>query len=494
MIRLLNRILLVRLSITIAMLSGVLALKASEPDLVERWNNALLDSIRTEDTSPCLAARNLAIFHGALYDASVASQANGRPFFYNHHVEKELPLLPALNSAARYIAGQLHPSRVGKFDEVYSQIRKGIPEADDNSAAERLGAEIGKAWIDWRSDDGHSTTVPYIPKTEPGAWRRTMPFFRPPDLPAWCFVTPFSMVSGAQFRPPGPPRLDSPKFAEDYNELVKWGGINSTSRTPEQTESAKFWSDFSYTVTPPGHWNQVAQEVSTTAKLSIPEKVRLFAILNIAMADSAIACWEAKYYYNFWRPVTAIRMGDTDNNPNTIPDKNWRPLLNTPAFPEYVSGHSAFSAAAATVLGGFLKSDHYHFTVPSDSLPGQKKSYDSFMACATEISLSRMYGGIHFPSALTDGMEMGRKIGNHVLSNFFTDDVSHQQIVYVSPAEIKPGFWIGLPVQNGQSIQIEQKSTAGSWVLWTNGIASGPIIRWRTDLNLDSSAFRVVSR
>jgi membrane-associated phospholipid phosphatase len=228
----------------------------------------------------------------------------------------------------------------------------------------------------------------------------------------------FGLADGAQFRPAGPPPLNSAQYAADLNLVKSLGAANSTNRTAEQTLIARFWSDFSYTVTPPGHWNQIAQNVATNNGLSVEQNARLFALLNIAMADAGIAVWDAKYIYNFWRPITAIQQADVDGNAETIADVEWTPLLTTPSFPEYVSGHSAFSAAAATVLARFFGADNVPFTVGSDSVSGVMRSYASFAAAAEEIGMSRIYGGIHFLSADLDALNLGRKIGEYVESNF----------------------------------------------------------------------------
>jgi len=456
--------------------AGIHNLKA---DILDEWNSALLDTIRAEDTAPCLAARNLAIMHGAIYDASVAIHGNTKAFYFQTSKNPAANLEAALNAASLTVANSLHPSRRGKFDHLYKENLSRLGDSESVQEGDRLGKESANAWIGWRASDGHTTSLPYIPKTDPGAWRRTMPFFRPPDLPAWCLVQPFTMVGSAQFRPPGPPSLTSEKWANEFNTLKKFGGANSTSRTAEQGEIAKFWSDFSYTVTPPGHWNQIAQEISDSQKLPLVQKARLFAVLNVALADVGIACWEAKYHYNFWRPVTAIRVAETDGNPATEPEKDWKPLLNTPAFPEYISGHSAFSSAAATVLTEFLGSDNFEFSVPSDSLPGVKRSFHSLSACANEISQSRMYGGIHFPSALNDGMKMGQQIAIHVLGHFFRSEVPEVASIYAAPLELKPGYWVGVTATRGRQVAIEHATTSGEWRLWTNGIAQGPVIRWK---------------
>jgi len=226
------------------------------------------------------------------------------------------------------------------------------------------------------------------------------------------------MTHGAQFRPPGPPALNSPRYAADVNQVKVLGRANSTNRTAEQTLIARFWSDFSFTVTPPGHWNQIAANVVTNRSTPLIESARVFALINIAMADAAICVCDAKYVYNLWRPVTAIQQADTDGNPDTEADPNWLPLLNTPAFPEYVSGHSAFSAAAATVLATFCGTDGVFFTASSDTVLGVTRTYNSFAYCAEEIAWSRIYGGIHFYSADIDGLAAGREIGEYVAYGF----------------------------------------------------------------------------
>jgi membrane-associated phospholipid phosphatase len=187
------------------------------------------------------------------------------------------------------------------------------------------------------------------------------------------------------------------------------GAVNSSRRTADQTEIALFWADGAGTVTPPGHWNVIAQDVA--ARNSMRQKARLFALLNVALADAGIASWDAKYTYNFWRPVTAIRAGDTDGNPATAPDPTWTSLITTPPFPEYTSGHSTFSGAAAAVLSRFYGTPRVPFSTTSDALPGVVRDFSGFLEAAREAALSRLYGGIHFRSANEDGLKAGLAIG-----------------------------------------------------------------------------------
>jgi hypothetical protein len=230
-------------------------------------------------------------------------------------------------------------------------------------------------------------------------------------LPQWGFVAPFAMSSSAQFRPPGPPALDSEQYAADYNEVKALGAEVGSTRTEEQTEIALFWADGVGTETPPGHWNSIAQIIADARGNTLEQNARLFALLNIAMADAAICAWDAKYTFNFWRPVTAIRNADTDGNPATEPDPTWLSFITTPPFPDYVSGHSTFSGAAATVLPLFYGTEDLPFTTGSDFLPGVFRSFATCLDAAEEAADSRLYGGIHFRSANEDGLQAGISVG-----------------------------------------------------------------------------------
>ncbi|MBK9383805.1 MAG: vanadium-dependent haloperoxidase [Planctomycetes bacterium] len=239
---------------------------------------------------------------------------------------------------------------------------------------------------------------------------------RPALLPGWGNVTPFGIRAGEQFRPPAPPRLRSFNYVMDWLEVEALGEANSGARTADQTEIARFWGYGPGTATPPGHWNQIAFNVSTDQGLSLSENARLFALLNIAMADAAIVSWDCKYVYGFWRPITAIQLADTDGNPFTAANPAWTPLLATPPFPEYSSGHSTFSAAAAGVLRRFFGTDRIAFRAGSDDLPGVERSYDSFSHAAHESGKSRIYGGIHFQSANFWGLHNGRLVALYVMN------------------------------------------------------------------------------
>jgi hypothetical protein len=211
--------------------------------------------------------------------------------------------------------------------------------------------------------------------------------------------------------------LRSARYAAEVNQVRTLGALDSRARSLEQTEIALFWGYGPGTATPPGHWNQIAAVVARHEGNTLAENARLFALLNFALADAAIVSWDCKFEYNLWRPITAVQLADTDGNPRTRADLDWTPLLPTPPFPEYTSGHSTFSAAAATVLALFYRRDNVSFGVGSDDLPGVFRFYRGFWEAALESGMSRIYGGIHFMSGNVQGLLTGARTGNYVFRN-----------------------------------------------------------------------------
>jgi membrane-associated phospholipid phosphatase len=212
--------------------------------------------------------------------------------------------------------------------------------------------------------------------------------------------------------------LTSAAYTAAFQEVKSLGASDSTTRTPAQTEIALFWAGAAGTFTAGGYWNQIAQTVAVEKGNSLVQNARLFALLNVTQADAAIAVWDAKYAYNFWRPVTAIRAGDTDGNPDTTADPAWTPLLVTPNHPSYTSAHSGVSGAAAGILAAFFGSDAVPFTIGSDGVPGVTHSFSSFSAAAQEVADSRLYAGIHWRFDNTAGLTLGGKVGAYVFGHY----------------------------------------------------------------------------
>jgi len=384
---------------------------AAADDVVTSWNNAALDAIRAERTPPPVASRALAILHTSIFDAVNGIARTYEHYFVPSAVPESASIDAAASAAAHQVLVALFPARAATFDALHAAILQSIKDGPQKTRGAQWGEEVAMKILAWRSDDGAGETMPPPDETGPGAWVPTPPLFAPYLLPQWGHVTPFTFTHSFDFRPPGPPALDSEKWAQDYNEVKELGAAVGSTRTHEQSVIALFWADGAGTETPPGHWNSIAQEVTDQFETPLVEKARLFALLNAAMADAAICAWDAKYAFAFWRPVTAIRNGDTDGNDDTAPDPTWSSFIVTPPFPDYVSGHSTFSGAAAMVLALFFGKNEIAFTAESDFLPSVMRDFARFSDAAAEAALSRLYGGIHYRSANEDGLRAGVAIG-----------------------------------------------------------------------------------
>lgn len=394
-------------------------------DVVLDWNRVQLDVIRLTSTPPPRAARNLAMASVAMFDAINAVVGRYQSYNYAGAAAPGTSAEYAGAYAAYNVLLALYPTQKVLLDSALAETSAIVPDSPGKTAAADLGKKVADAVLTLRSNDGSNATVTYTPGSNPGDWQRTPPANAAPLLPQWPGVTPFAISSGDAYRPEAPPELDSAAYAADFNQVKELGRSNSTTRTAEQTTIAKFWADGGGTFTPPGHWNQIAADVASARRNSLIENARMFALLNVALADAGISCWDAKYHYNFWRPITAIARANEDGNDATTADSTWKPLLVTPPFPSYTSGHSTFSGAASTVLAA-LFGDQTTFQTRADPAAGLvdntlgvpfKRSFTSFTQAADEAGLSRIYGGIHFAFDSTAGLAAGRSIGTYVIGN-----------------------------------------------------------------------------
>jgi hypothetical protein len=361
------------------------------------------------------------MLHIAIYDTVNGIQRTHRPY----HVTDMAPAGASMDAAVSAAAYEVLFHLFTKADiqntnltVVFNELLSAIPSGQAREDGLQWGKGVGQAILQLRANDGATQVVNYTPGNQPGQWRPTPPANAAALLPQWGLVTPFAMADVSQFRPHAPPALNSASYTLDYNQTKAYGSATGSQRTADQSQIAEFWADGGGTETPPGHWNRIAMDVAEARSLGLAERARLFALLNLAMADAAICAWDTKYAYNYWRPITAIREAGTDGNPDTAADPAWTPYLVTPPFPEYTSGHSTFSRAAATVLGNFFGTDAVGFTTSSDALPGVTRSFAGFGAAADESGISRIFGGIHFNSANVAGQTSGHMIGLLVATNY----------------------------------------------------------------------------
>jgi PAP2 superfamily len=383
--------------------TGLLIGTLARADVVMEWNSAALDAIRDGHTPPPIASRSLAIVHVSIYDAVNGIARTHEPYLVQSAVAASASREAAASAAAHGALINLFPAAAFSFDTLHAAILAAIPDGPQKIAGIVWGEFVANEILAARANDGSDAIVPPPAGSGPGVWVPTPPAFASYLLPQWGFVAPFAMNSSSQFRPPGSPSLDSEQYAADYKEVKELGAAVGSTRTEEQTEIALFWADGVGTETPPGHWNSIAQSIAVAQGNTLEENARLFALLNISMADAAISCWDAKYAFHFWRPVTAINFAE--------PNLNWASFIVTPPFPDYVSGHSTFSGAAATVLALFYGTEDLPFTTGSDFLPGVHRSFPTCLDAAEEAAMSRLYGGIHFRSANEDGLQAGISIG-----------------------------------------------------------------------------------
>jgi membrane-associated phospholipid phosphatase len=389
---------------------------ANKANAVLGWNQAALDAIKNDKTNPPIASRNLAILETAVFDAVNGLTAFYDAYKFDNGINPDASVEAAASQAAYRVLTELYPNQKATFDGILNGYLQDLPAGDFVTKGLAYGKAVAEAALASRTNDGSQTVVPYTVSTEIGKWQPTSAVTSP-LLPQWGKVTPFALESSSQFRPDASPALTSTEYAEDFNLTKDLGSLNSTTRTVDQTEIAKFWADGSGTYTPPGHWNSIATQLLNRNNASLVESAHTLGVLNIALADAAIACWDAKYTFDTWRPVTAIHQAALDGNDATTADTTWQPLIATPPFPEYTSGHSTFSSAAATVLTE-LMGDNVSFTTSSIGLPGVTRSFTSFQQAAQEAGISRIYGGIHFLSANTNGLECGEHIGDYIIANF----------------------------------------------------------------------------
>ena len=431
---------------TVVLAALVVAVSLVTPawaDEVLDWNEMLFRAALIGATSPLNTSRVAAIVQSAVFDAVNGIDRRYTPV----HVQPAGPAGASREAAAAKAAYtalvQLYPAQKAVLDArlAVSLAELGTrqsPAAIDGGAA--WGETVANAILAWRNTDGFTPAPPpFLGGTGVGVWRPTPPGFASGAGPQYAYMTPWVIAAPGQFRPAGPPALTSARYAADFNETKTFGNARSMVRTADQTQFAWFWA----ASTASFMWNSVARSLIVGRNeergdrddgrgdpgdrggdrsgrgTSTLANARLLALVNLAMADAAIGCWEAKYMYVFWRPVTAIPLAATDGNPATVEDATWTPLFATPAHPEYPSGHSCVSGAAAAVLADQF-GERTRFSVDNDLMPGVVRSFRTFSAALEEVKNARIYAGIHFRSATEDGQVLGVNVANYVLEHALT--------------------------------------------------------------------------
>jgi PAP2 superfamily len=420
---------LIRLALGIVAAAIVVAVApaTASADVLNDWN--VIAQGQTIALRPTAhgQTRGIAMVQGAVYDAVNALDPDYQPYVLDL---AELDALPfgsrdaAIATAAHDVLVAIVPTaQIAGLDAAYAATLAGIPDGAAEDEGVRVGAAAADAMLAARENDGFLAPFTFVIGSGPGDWRPLTPAALDPD--AWVGnLAPFTIESPSQFRSEGPNALTSVAYAEDFKEVKRLGALNSSKRTPDQTTAAIFWQ-----AAPTALWNRLVRDLAAEHGVAVADEARLLAMINLAAADGAIACWNDKYYWNFWRPRAAIQEAGTDGNPATAADPTWEPLFHpstpttpaliTPPFPEHPSGHGCVSGAVLHTFRMFFGTDEVAFDVHSGRFPGQPRHFDRFTGALKEIIDARVWGGIHFRTADVQGAVIGKKVARYLRNNYF---------------------------------------------------------------------------
>ncbi|MEY2483726.1 MAG: hypothetical protein QOK24_2254 [Verrucomicrobiota bacterium] len=391
-------------------------------DAVADWNAIAERSVVTAAHPPPVASLDFAIVHAAIYDGIMAIDGRYQPYYV------QIPNASGSMDAACAKAGHdilvyLFPAQSGQLDADYNAYlaQHNISPSDPGVA---VGAQAAAGIAALRSNDGRfpPSPPPYFGNTGTGQWRPT-PSYEPggppsnaPGLTPWVAdVRPFTFNDVADYTTEGPAALTSAEYTADFNEVKSMGSKTSTARTAAQTQIAYFWADSG-----PLMWQRALRDISNRYLSNIGDSARMFALADLAAGDAQIACWSTKYEFNFWRPISAITLADQDGNPATQADPNWRPLINTPNFPEYVSGHTTSSEAIVEILENLFGTKKLEFTITTaNGLANPKtQTYSNLSDAIRDVVDARIYAGIHYRTSDVHGVTLGKRIAKHAFKHY----------------------------------------------------------------------------
>ncbi len=391
--------------------TSLLIAGAAFADTVTDWNAIMRQTIRTEGAH--VQSRYAAITQLAVFEAVNSVTKEFTPYLGYVPGAGVASADAAAATAAHKVLSTYFPASADTLDAERTRTLAAIPDGPAKTAGIAVGEAAASAIMAHRASDGASIPVPYTPMPGIGRWQPTPPAMAPAVATNWGHVTPFALDSAAQFRPGPPPALTSSRYTRDYNEIRQMGGAFSPSRPEDRTAIARYMAMTS----PTQIWNDIAVQFSKADNLTMSETARALALMNMAVADAAIAVFEAKYHYNYWRPVTAIRAGSNDGNPRTESDPGFTTLINAPAYPSYPSGFGAFSNAARHALELVFGRHRQPFALPANSnLPNMTLQYTKLRDLTDDIADARVYGGIHFRFEQDEAEIMGEDIARYIVA------------------------------------------------------------------------------
>lgn len=390
------------------LIGGLLAASSAIADVIADWDEKAVAAGYTARQGPPPHTRAVAMVHLAMFEAVNSIDARYRPYRTRLAAEPGASREAAAAAAAHYLLVRIYPDQAKEMDKALQASLAAVTDETARAKGIQLGERAGAAMLAERSNDGAAGPDTYRPFTAPGKYVPTV-------LPAasrWGGVRPFALKSGDQFRPAAPYALSSAEWAKDYNEVRRMGAKVGSARSAEQTDIARFWE-----LTGPATYNPLARQLSAAKRLDITDNARLFALVSMATADALISVFDAKYTYNFWRPVTAIRNGDLHGNDAIERDAAWEPIIPTPMHPEYPCAHCITQSAAAGVLASLFGDTIPAVKLTSTTAPGVSRSFVKLSDYVNEVINARVYDGVHYRASGNVGADMGRKIAEHTLQN-----------------------------------------------------------------------------
>lgn len=377
------------------------------PDQVLVWNKELTTVLVAPGAQPPTIhpTRTMAITQLAVYHAF--ERVAGR----HHSGRSDLAAQAAAAAAAHTALVALLPTQRQRLDATFQESTAQLGSGPRVRRGIRAGEEAARKELRQRADDGSAAVVaPYQPQPGPGEYQLTPPNLPTPAFTGWGAVRPFVLSRGRAFRPPAPPAVPSPAYADDLAQVKALGRLDSTTRSRNQTDIATFWSAAPVWIV----WNQIAQQAAAAHHTGLRSNARMFAQLDVSLADGVIALYDAKYAYHAWRPITAIRAANTDGNPDTVADAAWLPISTTAPDPSYPGAHAEISQSAAAALRNFFGSDRAEISLSNPAVPSVVRTFHSFSAAADEAAVSRVYAGQHFTFDENAGQALGEQVGDRV--------------------------------------------------------------------------------
>jgi PAP2 superfamily len=379
-------------------------------DVIADWNDNAIDFIVSHKIPPPPAERLIAMTQLAMFDAVNSIDRKYRPYLVQLSATATASKEAAAAAAAGTVLAGANPKTQAEMQAALATYLSAIPDSEAKAEGIKLGEAVAAMMLQARANDGSTAADSYRPRTTPGVYVPTVT----PLATQWPGVKPFAMATASQFRPAPPIALASAEWATNYNEIKELGSSTSIKRSARQTEDAHFWLAVDGRVYYP-----LISALAADKKLSLIDCARLFALTAVARADGLIAVFDAKYHYEFWRPVTAIRNGDIDDNPSTERDAAWQPIDATPMHPEYPCAHCIESAAVASVVQAvFGTAEIPEVSMTSPTAPGVIHRWTNVHAFTDEVSQARIWSGFHYRFSTKVGQDMGYKIGEYVVNNF----------------------------------------------------------------------------